>query len=319
MVKKEVDICGMTETNTNWKHKRGRKKLKRITSKYWNRDPTITSECKLDWKSLHKPGGTATIVRQSIKYSIVSISDNPHDLGQWNSCTIRGNNNQHITFVTAYRTCKCDIVIAGINTFATQQWTYFEQQEKEDVNLRAKLISDLAIFINDIRQQQHKVILMIDANESMTKTNSGISNLISLTQLCDPRFMLHGANREPNTYIRGIERIDYCFCTPKLLKYIIRCGIPSFDMVTISDHRGAYLDIKLSKFLQDHFQEHQEPIQRRLYSTFTKGVVKYKYYLYKYTDNNNITETIQSIKQQTINNTLQIEDMGIINDDQRCR
>ena len=47
---------------------------------------------------------------------------------------------------------------------------------KEDVNLRAKSISDLAIYINDLRQQQHEVILMIENNESMAKTNSGISN-----------------------------------------------------------------------------------------------------------------------------------------------
>ena len=66
------------------------------------------------------------------------------------------------------------------------------------------MISDLAIFINDLRQQQHEVILMIDVNELMTKTNSGISNLNILTQLCDPIFMLHGANRELNTYICGI-------------------------------------------------------------------------------------------------------------------
>ena len=120
MVKEEVDICGMTETNTNWKHKRGRENLKRITSKYWNRDRIITSECKLNWKSLHKPGGTATIVRQPINHSIVSVSDDPHDLGRWNLCTIRGKNNQQITFVTIYRTCNCDIATAGINTFATQ-------------------------------------------------------------------------------------------------------------------------------------------------------------------------------------------------------
>ena len=126
--------------------------------------------------------------------------------------------------------------------------------------------------------------------------------------------MIHGANRESNTYIRRIERIYYFFCTPKLLKYIIHCGILPFDMVATADHRGAYLDIKLRKCLQDPFQEHQEPIQRRHHSTFTKGVVKYKDYLYKYTINNNITNTIQSIKQIIINNTLLIEDMDIIND-----
>ena len=77
---------------------------------------------------------------------------------------------------------------------------------------------------------------MIDANESMTKTNSGISNLISVTQLCDPIFMLHGAHKEPNTYIRGSGKNDYFFCSPKLLQYIQRCGILPFDMATTVDH-----------------------------------------------------------------------------------
>ena len=48
IVAEEVDICGMTDTNTNWKHKRGRKKLKQITSKYWSRDRIITSKYSLD-------------------------------------------------------------------------------------------------------------------------------------------------------------------------------------------------------------------------------------------------------------------------------
>ena len=113
----------------------------------------------------------------------------------------------------------------------------------------------------------------------MTKTNSGISNLISFTQLCDPIFIIHGEHKEPNTYIRGSDRIDYILCTPKLLKYILRCGILPFEMATTADHRGEYLDIRLCKFLQDHSQEHQERIQRRLHSTFTKGVIKYKDYL----------------------------------------
>ena len=86
---------------------------------------------------------------------------------------------------------------------------------------------------------------MIDANESMTKTNSGISNLISLTQLCNPIFMLHGEHKEPNTYIRGSDRIDYILCTPKLLRCILRCGILSFDMATTAHHRGEYFDIRL--------------------------------------------------------------------------
>ena len=89
----EVDIYGIAETNTNWRHKQGRKKLKRITSKYWNRDRIITSKCTLDWKSLHKSGGTTTIVRQPIKHSIVSTNSDPDDLGRWNSFTIRGKNN----------------------------------------------------------------------------------------------------------------------------------------------------------------------------------------------------------------------------------
>ena len=38
MVTEQVDICGMADININWKHKKGRKNLKRITSKYWNRD-----------------------------------------------------------------------------------------------------------------------------------------------------------------------------------------------------------------------------------------------------------------------------------------
>ena len=86
-------------------------------------------------------------------------------MGRWNSCTLRGKNNQYLTLVTVYRTCKSNIATAGVNTFATQQWIYLEQQEQEEVNLRAKLITDLGIYINSLRQQNHEITLMIDANE----------------------------------------------------------------------------------------------------------------------------------------------------------
>ena len=100
--------------------------MKRITAKFWKKDKIITSESETKWNRTHKPGGTVTIIREPLNNAIVESGSDPHMLGRWSYCTIRGKLNTKVIILTAYRTCKCDIEKTGINTFAAQQWNQLE-------------------------------------------------------------------------------------------------------------------------------------------------------------------------------------------------
>ena len=117
---------------------------------------------------------------------------------------------------------------------------------------------------------------MIDANEGFSEFNSGISKILTKTQMCDPIFLHHGSENEINTYARGYKRIDFIFYTSTISQFIIRTGIHLFDSVTTTDHRVLYIDIMLKEYLRDSHQLIDTPQTRRLQSRFTKGVLVYK-------------------------------------------
>ena len=94
ILKHDVDICGMAETNTHWKHPKGKKKIKSMTHRYWRRDSIVTSESDLPWNCVHKPGGTGMILRQPIKHSITNEGEDSFNMGRWSYRIIRGRNKK---------------------------------------------------------------------------------------------------------------------------------------------------------------------------------------------------------------------------------
>ena len=142
------------------------------------------------------------IIRQPIKHSITNEGEDSFNMGRWSYSTIRGRNKRRVTIITAYQTCECDMATQGVTTFPSQQWTLLEQKGLEEGNIRKRMIKELISFINKLQRQQHEVILLIDANESITDSNSLIGKLLSQTQMCDPIFKQHGSKHEPNTHIK---------------------------------------------------------------------------------------------------------------------
>ena len=154
---------------------------------------------------------------------------------------------------------------------------------------------------------------MIDANELLSTKNSGISKFLSQTHMCDPIFLKHESENKPNDYSKGSSRIDYFFGTHTITQFMTRCGISSFDVVTKTDHRILYIDLKLRYFLYDPYQIIQAPIIRRLQTTYTKGVLKYKEKLLNNIKDNNTLPSMQIIHIEILTKTLSLDDMVLIN------
>ena len=77
-----------------------------------------------------------------------------------------------------------------------QQWQRLEKKTLEDPNIRDLVIICLSQFIHNLQQQQqHKVIIVIDANEANDKPKNGVDKLLHLTKFIDVISQQHGIRK----------------------------------------------------------------------------------------------------------------------------
>ena len=77
-----------------------------VVRKFWKRLHIITLETSTPWPSIYKPGGAATIATTNLSSRIKSSGEDPHGLGRWSYITFGSVNQDQLTIVNAYRTCK---------------------------------------------------------------------------------------------------------------------------------------------------------------------------------------------------------------------
>ena len=63
------------------------------------------------------------------------------------------------------------------------------------------MIIYLSLFINNLQQQNHEIIVDIDANEANDKPKNGVIKLLHLTNLIDVVNQNDGSRKESNTYL----------------------------------------------------------------------------------------------------------------------
>jgi hypothetical protein len=61
MTTRQVSVCGFAETNTKWHAKKTKARLKAKIRKIAGQATMTTSTTNLKFKTIYKPGGTATI------------------------------------------------------------------------------------------------------------------------------------------------------------------------------------------------------------------------------------------------------------------
>ena len=104
------------------------------------------------------------------------------------------------------------------------------------------MIEDLGIYIVQLIDKQHEVLLFIDANEPNIYC-SGINKLIRRTKMIDLVIVRHGYVHEPKTHQHDFDKIDVALCTRLIISFITKRSITPFDQISPSDHRGIYFDI----------------------------------------------------------------------------
>ena len=98
-------------------------------------------------------------------------------------------------------------------------------------------------MLKQLKNDENKIILMMDAYEPMGNDRNGASTISSDCNLIDVHTSRHNKAATTATCARGTKKIDYMLITPELLPLIQRRGMLPFYAGIHTDHRGLFIDI----------------------------------------------------------------------------
>ena len=294
MVKKNVSIFGLAETNIEWNNHKLSSRLKAKVRRTCQHANIATSTSSIQSATAYKPGGTSTI---AIKQWTGRITDQIKDTtsqGRWSGLKLRAP--RPIAIITAYRVTQNSIDQAGHKTAYAQQWAVARIQGEEQPEPRKQFITDLQREIKKL-QTDHDIILMLDANEQIIEgKNHGISHLAASCNLCDIIATKHPETKTTATYARGTKRIDFILISTTLVSKVKESGLLAFYDGIESDHRGMYVDFDTTLLFQDSTPHLYTQPSRKLSSKMPKAVNTYKTSLWKQLEAHNIPNRSKQIE-----------------------
>jgi hypothetical protein len=217
----------------------------------------------------YQPGGVLVALTGKVTGRILKSENDPWGRFSWS--LLRGNREEGILFIGAYRVCQAKGTRTGPNTaFMQQVEGMIEEELKESEDLvvenkempkdirrsmdpRERILQDLKQLINEYRPKGFRPIIFMDANEDWTdkKTGRALKAFLSETQLRDPLYdKFNRSGLMSSTYARGSKRIDYMFFDTALLPAIKRIGTLGLHEAMVSDHIMLYVDLDEKELFQ---------------------------------------------------------------------
>ena len=217
----------------------------------------------------YQPGGVLMAITGRVTGRVLKSGNDPWGRFTW--YLLRGNREEGILLIGAYRVCQVKGTKAGPDTAFMQQIEEMLDEELKDcrrseeenksldesvrrsMDPRDRLLQDLKQFITEYRPKGFRPILLIDANEDWTnkRTGQALRAFLRETQLQDPLYdRFKNAGLTASTYARGSRRIDYIFFDPALLPAIRRIGTLGLHEALVSDHVMLYVDLDEKELFQ---------------------------------------------------------------------
>ena len=98
-----------------------------------------------------------------------------------------------------------------------------------------------------------------------------MAKIVSAGKLTDVHAHKHG-HANIATYIRGRQRVDYCFVSPRILDHVLRCGFEAFNARKICDHRGQFVDLSMIGLFDRRLPTIVNPVERCIRSSHQRLV-----------------------------------------------
>ena len=186
------DIIGLIETNTHWQFGDIKATTKKSWQKYFDQTKIATSSSDVHFDSQYQPGGTMMVVG-SPWASRTKTSSDESGLGRWTEAEIMGKNNTAVSVITVYAVGKNKIGTCGPQTNYFQQWNVLNSKNQSCmIDPRERLFTDLSKVVLEKQKDGKEVIVLIDANDTLQKPNSKLTNWTKETNLMDIHLELHG-------------------------------------------------------------------------------------------------------------------------------
>ena len=298
MNQKECDIYVLVETCMDWNRSDLVAEIKSKTTVKFVNNHLVFSNNNFPALSAFQPGGTIQTSNKHWAGRFEKAIYDTRNMGRWVGQQFRLKDSKKLIVVTAYRPCpgggqEHNISRATYN----QQQIMLRNQGFPNPNPRKVLIEDLITLITKYEQDVNNyIVLMMDANESLSDKEGQLSRLLRQTSLVDSFTMHLGIECNIATYDRGKRRLDYIFTSPNLLPHIEKVGYLSFNEDDIlSDHRGLFIDFD-NNLIENHV-EFTRPARRYIGSSSKSiAIFNYKKYVNKQFLTHNIYERATRFK-----------------------
>ena len=299
----QVDIAGMSETNTAWQHQYLRQTFMSRARKAGDGLAKISfgsPSVDIDYippNETYQAGGSLTLCLGQWTTTVFGkdIQDKS-GLGRWSGITIRGKHNNTLSIVTAYRTCAGSRQTASLGSTFHRETEFFINQTRDNathtcsknthISARQRFLIDMEEQIRALQDEGHAILLMLDANATITDDEK-FRDMVEKCELLD----LHRANPATSTYIGAVaRRIDYMFGCNKVWATMTRQGTLAYQEGPQSDHRALYVDLDAHMLLDHHAQDNAiQPPQARILKTGNpEAVAIYQNKMKEYYDQHNM-------------------------------
>ena len=323
LISNEVDIFGLSETNTNWKNLDQDHHWRDRTIGVWEHSHSTISYNLKDIlsSSPFQPGGTLIHSTGKSCHRVISSDTDNSGLGRWSSTRYRGKNGIRLRVICAYRPCRPSN--PGPSTTYSQHQRHFDETD-DDRCPRIAFMNDLLRQLLQWKEDGDQLILMIDCNENISSPS--IKN--AFREVGMKEAITHGRDTTTHaTFHRGSIPIDGIFTSSTIT--LIQGGYLPFGTIP-SDHRPLWIDIRYENAFGYKMSEIINPVARRLKSNLPKVRNKfnqdYKQFIRKhhleerlYSLQSRLTEPISINDAKEYESILNTRSNAIAYADKRCR
>jgi hypothetical protein len=291
----QVDVAGLSETNTCWQHPHLRDDFTSIARSQYRQSKVVFGSPSqavdpIPSNETFQAGGNLLLLQGGL-VSRVSGSDiqDSSGLGRWCGVTLSGKSSQRLTIITAYRVCSGSIRTASLGSAFAREHQFFASTQTT-VNPRRLFLRDLTTTIQALQEEGHYIVLMLDAN-STESADPQFRDFISACDLSD----LHSNDPAPSTYVGSANRrIDFIFGCHMVTQHLRRSGTLSYHEGPQSDHRSLFVDLNLD-FLHIKEEKLRPGVSRSLHTGNPELVETYNSSLMQYYTDHRMVERIDEL------------------------
>ena len=281
MVRHNVDVMALAETNVHWSKLRRAQTLPHRCRYWFQTSRTVMSynQHEKRTKSKHQPGGTAVITRGEMALRVNKFEYDKKRMGRWASQTLQGKQGLVTRIVSVY-------VPTIISKHGHKKVTCQQQRALLSMGITDNVIT---VFWQDLWQQ---IDSWLEAGEQLVVAgdwNQDVSKQKFLEEfrkrgLVPSIGSKHGPDL-PATHNNGSVAIDEIFCSSSLL--VEAAGYLEHGS-TLSDHRPIWIDLNKSTVVGTKAKLQPTYAARKLKTNDPRVVKKYLDKLHSELENNDV-------------------------------